>query len=412
MSDEIELISDGDGLAVLGHPAAVERFLDAEGLPSRQLELSRLKPALQGGAVAAQIGAQVASNSGRWVKLTEESAKAMKKYELMKGSEPGLARAILTDKGKAKAIVEFVRTPGTMLTNPAMLAGAAGLMAQLAMQQTMEEITEYLAVIDEKVDDVLRAQKDAVLADMIGVELTIDEAMTIRDSVGQVGDTTWSKVQSTSFVIAKVQGYALRQIDALADKLEAKSKMGDVARASKEAEEHVREWLVVLARCFQLQDAVAILELDRVLGSSPDDLDQHRKGLRAARERRQQAIARSTETLMARLDAAAGTANDKVLLNPMASRSVVRSSNHVAGAVIDFQSTLGIEPSRQSLEARRWLQAAADVRDRAIETGASGLGAARQAGTDTIGRARSTTGRLSGEAFQRARRLRPGRDSD
>ncbi len=32
------------------------------------------------------------------------------------------------------------------------------------------EITDYLEAIDKKVDDVLRAQKDAVLADMIGVD--------------------------------------------------------------------------------------------------------------------------------------------------------------------------------------------------------------------------------------------------
>ena len=50
-------------------------------------------------------------------------------------------------------------TVGSMLTNPAMLAGAAGIMAQLAMQQTMQEITDYLAVIDEKVDDILRDRR-------------------------------------------------------------------------------------------------------------------------------------------------------------------------------------------------------------------------------------------------------------
>lgn len=40
MSDEIELVSDGDGLAVLGEPGAVDRFLRAHGLddaPSRDL---------------------------------------------------------------------------------------------------------------------------------------------------------------------------------------------------------------------------------------------------------------------------------------------------------------------------------------------------------------------------------------
>ena len=57
----------------------------------------------------------------------------------------------------------------------AALAGAAGIMAQVAMQQTMDEIIDYLATIDEKLDDVLRAQEDAVWADMIGVGLDIDE---------------------------------------------------------------------------------------------------------------------------------------------------------------------------------------------------------------------------------------------
>ena len=59
-------------------------------------------------------------------------------------------------------------------------------MAQLAMQHAMDEITDYLATIDEKVDDVLRAQSDAVRADMIGVDLIIEEAMTVREHVGRV----------------------------------------------------------------------------------------------------------------------------------------------------------------------------------------------------------------------------------
>jgi hypothetical protein len=42
-----------------------------------------------------------------------------------------------------------------------------GDMAQLAMKQSIDEITDYLAVIDAKVDAVLRAQTDAVVADMI-----------------------------------------------------------------------------------------------------------------------------------------------------------------------------------------------------------------------------------------------------
>ena len=176
----------------------------------------------------------------------------------------------------------------------------------------------------------------------------------------------------------------MRQLDALAEKLERKSDIGALAKASKEAEAKVTEWLAVLARCFQLQDAIAVLELDRVLDTSPEELDPHRLGVRAARRKRLELIARSTATLMARMDAAAGTANRKVLLHPGKATAVVASSNTVAGAVVDFQGRLGIERDRDSLEARRWIEAAVEVRDKVRRNGASGVGAAKHAGEQTL----------------------------
>lgn len=309
--------------------------------------------------------------------------------------------------GQIKGFVEFTtKSPGAVLTNPAVLAGAAGIMAQLAMQQAMDEITDYLATIDAKVDDVLRAQKDAVLAKMIGADLVIEEAMTIREHVGRVSEVTWSKVQATSMTIAQTQAYALRRFDALAEKLERKSSIGDLAAASKDAESTVTEWLAVLARCFQLHDALAVLELDRVLDTSPEELDRHRVALKVARGRRLELISRSTAHLLTRIDSAAGTANTKVLLHPASSRAVVQSSNQVVTAVVDFHGRLGIEDDRQALEARRWLDAVTEVKDKALETGAEGVDAARRLGNGTLDRARSVTGRLSGEIATRTLRAR------
>ncbi|MBL7255614.1 hypothetical protein [Paractinoplanes lichenicola] len=421
MENEIELISDGDGLAVIGHPAAVDRFLAAERLPSKDLGLKRLIPSLGTTAKVLKAGADMSEKSGRWVQLTAESAQAVKKYNLMAGSRDGVSRAVLTDHGKITGLLEIVQqSPAAMLTNPAVLTGAAGLMAQLAMKQSMQEITDYLAVIDAKVDAVLRAQTDAVLADMIGVELVIDEALTIWEQVGRVSEVTWSKVQATPVPLARTQAYALRQLDGIAERLETQSKVGDLARTTKEAELKVQEWLAVLARCFQLQDAVSVLELDRVLGAAPQELEEHRVAIRIARRNRIEIIARSTGRLLARMDAAAGTANAKVLLNPTSSRAVVHSTNHVATTVVDFNGRLGIERDRQSLSARRWLDAATevrdkvldtgaevgtkvldtggDVKDKVLETGAEGVGAAGRLGVQAFGRAKSLMGRVSGEA--------------
>ncbi|MGW3506570.1 hypothetical protein [Streptomyces sp. NPDC000994] len=406
MNHEIQLISDGDGLAVIGNATDVERFLISEGLSSKDLGPKRFKSVFGTGAVAAQAGSDIAANSALWVKLTKESAQRVKKFGLTETKTPGISHAMVGKPGSIKSWVQIEKGAGSFLTNPARLAGAAGIMAQLAMQQTMDEITDYLARIDEKVDDVLRAQKDAALARVIGVDLLIEEAMTIREQVGRVSEVTWSKVQAAPATIADTQAYALRQLDALAEKMERKTKIGDLATTAKEAESKAREWLAVLARCFQLQDALAVLELDRVLDATPHELDQHRLGLRAARQNRLDLISRSTERLVARMNAAADTANAKVLLHPTKSPAVVQSSNHVATGVHDFHGRLGIESGRQSAGARRWVDAAAEARDKALETGAKGVDAARSLGNETLDRANSVKDKLSSGIAERARRLR------
>lgn len=413
MDGDIEMIYDGDGLAVFGNPTAVERFLVSEGLPSKDLELHRLGPALGKAAGVAQTGSEIAANSGRWVKLTKESAQLVDKYGLRQSSKTGLSTGVVKGKhGQIRGFVQFARNPRSFLTNPALLAGAAGIMAQLAMQQAMDEITDYLAVIDEKIDDVIRAQNDLALAAMIGVDLVIEEAMTIRAEVGRVSEVTWSKMQTAPITIAATQGYALRRLEALAEKVESKSTIGDLATASKETQAKAREWLAVLARCFQLQDAVAVIELDRVLDAAPDELDRHRLGLRTARQNRLELISRSTERLLARMHAAAGMANEKVLFHPTASHEVVHARNHVEASVVDFHERLGIESGRQSLEARQWMDAATEAKDKALEIGAAHVDAAQRFGNETFDRARSATGKLSGEITDWALRLRGNDDED
>lgn len=411
MDNEIQLISDGDGLTVIGSETDVERFLVSEGLSSKDVGLRRLKSVAGTGAVVAQAGSDIAAESACWVKLTRESAQVVKKYGLRESSKTGLSTGVVKGpKGQVRGFVEFAGGPRSLLGNPAVLARAAGIMAQLAMQQTMDGITDYLATIDEKVDDVLRAQEDAALSDMVGAELVIDEAMTIRDQVGRVSEITWSKVQATPGTIARTQVYALRRLDALVEKTESKAKIGDLAEAAREAESKAQEWLAVLARCFQLQDAIAVLELDRVLDAAPEELDRHRLGIRIARQNRLDLISRSTKRLVARMNAAAEAANAKVLLHPTKSPAVVQSSNHVVTGVHDFHGRLGIESGRRPSETRRWAVAAAEVRDKALETGAKGVGTARSLGNETLDRASLVKDKLSNGIAERARRRRGNGD--
>ncbi|MDT0461399.1 hypothetical protein [Streptomyces gibsoniae] len=362
MGNEIQLISDGDGLAAIGNPRDVEHFLASEGLLSlsKDLGLPRIGPLLRLGAGVAQAGSEIAANSGRWLKLTEESAHLVKKFGLMESKTPGVSHAMVGKPGLVKSWLQIVEGPGSLLTNPAILAGAAGIMAQLAMQHEMSELRSYLATIDKKVDDVLRAQKDTELAKVFGAGLDIESAIAVLEREGRVDDDTWSTVQGRTHTITDALGWALGRLDALAEKVERTTKIGDLAKTAKEAESEVQELLAVVARCFELQDALDVLRLERVLDKSPDKLDGRRLVLKDDRQKRRELISQQIEHLMARMDTAAGTANSNVLLHLPAHRAVVGSINHVGIAVDEFHRPLGIESGRHSLKTTRWWDAARD----------------------------------------------------
>lgn len=401
MDNAIELISDGDGLAVIGEPTAVDRFLGTLGLESHDLGLPRLTKALNLGAtglqaVAAHAAAAPVPDAARWVRLTEESAlKISDLGGLTPTKVPGVSHAMIGKPGASKSWIQIDQGPGQLAANPQLMAGAPALMAQLAMQQAMSEIMDYLAVIDAKIDDVLRAQKDAVLARMIGVGLQLDEAMTIREHVGRVNEVTWSKIQDASGVIAQTQAYALLQLDALAEGLERKSSIADLMKRADEAESATRDWIAVLARCFQLQEAVGIVELDRVMESAPEDLAGHRLGLQRSRQDRLDKIARTTTQLVTRIQAAAERANSRVLFNPIQSPGVVRASTNVTESVNELHERLGIGSAEHSIETRRWAVAASEARDRARVRGSEAVTAGRRLGSGTRERAASATGKVT-----------------
>jgi ElaB/YqjD/DUF883 family membrane-anchored ribosome-binding protein len=276
-------------------------------------------------------------------------------------------------------------------------------MSQRAIQQQLDEIVEYLRSIDAKLDEVLRSQTNQVLARLDGVDLAVREAMTVRDAVGRVSEITWSKVQASAHAIHETEGYALRQLNGLADKLEEPKNVSELVDAARDVRAEVQKWLVVLARCFELHDAVAVLELDRVFDASPEELDNHRLGLRSAREDRLRLIAEHTGQLLDRMNAAVAEANSKVLFNPKQSPAVVASSNAVVADIIELHEVLGIESSGEPSTARRWREAAGEQWDRALAAGSEGVDNLTRLGGEARVQARAIKSKLADRLAERRR---------
>ena len=399
MDDEVELFRDDDGLAVVGSSTAVERFVASVGLST--MGSIRAGAVFSAGASVAQAGSEIAANSGRWVKLTEESARKVKEFGLTPTKTRGVDHAMVGKPGDIKNWIQIVSTPTSLVTNPAVLSGVAGIMQQRALQQQMDEIVDYLETIDAKLDQVLRSQTNQILARLDGVNLAVREAMIVRDAVGRVSEVTWSKVQASAQAIHETEGYALRQLGDLADKIDEQKSIADLVDLARDARSEVQKWLVVLARCFELHDAVGILELDRVLDASPEELEKHRIGLRSARQDRLALISEHTAHLLDRMNAAVGKANSKVLFNPKQSPAVVASSNAVAADVVELHALLGIGSGHESSEAKRWRDAAAERLDNARETGAHGVDGLKRFGGEAREQAGSIKGKLAGRIAER-----------
>ncbi|CAI9413274.1 hypothetical protein HIDPHFAB_01979 [Nocardioides sp. T2.26MG-1] len=342
----------------------MEQYLRRKGLweASTSLDLSWLRPVLTFGAEAAHSAAEAAANSGRWVKLTVESAEDAKQHGLMDTKTPGV-RWLMA--GKPGDISKWLATEtgpmASAATNPEALSGlasllsnAAGAMAQLERKHEVREISELLTAIDGKLDDVRRAQRDGVLAKLDGVSFAISEALSIREKTGHVSAPSWSKVQHLTADIAEIESNALRALDALASKAGSAAKVRELAKHAPEIASEVDVWLSVLARCFQLHEEAAVLELDLVSEVAPADLDGHRLALRESRDGLRERITNTTIGLVGRLDKAAKDADVQVLLHSRSVSAIVQSSNQVGDSVIAFHGPLGIEAERETVSSTRW----------------------------------------------------------
>jgi hypothetical protein len=373
-TEQIELIEDDDGLAVIGAPGAVERFLDSIGLLAVSTDL-RLGRVLEIGSDVAQAASDVAENSGRYVKLTRESAERVREFGWMKTKTPGISHAMIGDPGSIEKWIQIESGSGSLLTNPALLSGVGGLMMQLAKQAEADELKALLVRMDEKLDDARRNERDKVLAKMDRSSLAIKEAMTIRDHGGNT-ETAWGKVEAESGTLFEVQALALRALRALADKVDGKKKVGELAKAARVIEREVSIWLAVLARCFQLQDEFAVLEIDHVLETAPGDVGGHRRALFEAQRERRKDTVMTTGDLLDRMRRAGAIADSNVLLHLPAARAVVDSFNASAEIMDEFHAPLGIEAERGPMVPTPWMDALRDpqqLKNAGIEAGTNTL---------------------------------------
>lgn len=369
----IQIVDDGDGLVILGAREAVGRFLRSTGLWDKAVSIADAGSAstLRLVAGAMEAGAEAMAEASRWVKLTPESAAVAKQFGFMETSTPGVYHAMIGEPGAIGQWVQIEAGTLTDLANPAYLAGIAGVMSQIAMQQEIGEIKEYLARIDGKVDELIRGQRDAQLSKVMGAGDDIETALAVLERQGRVDDDTWSIVQGRQETISDAIRWVELQLKAVADQTDP-NRIRELKRDALKAQDRVAELLAIAARCFELQGALDLIRLDRAADSSLDELNTRRLALAEDRERRRDRMLQAIEDLMARLYAMGIAANSRTILHRPSAHSVITSVNDAGKTVDDFRAPLGLEPSHVPMPLTRLVDAVRDpaqLHDAAKEAG-------------------------------------------
>lgn len=367
----LQIITDDEGILVLGDDETVESWIQCQGLGQQSRKLKNT--ALQLGSKGFDTVGKLASQHGRWVKLTEESANKVAQY----GST---GTGVLRNGGKIKHILTFENISDvSSLANPQMLTGVAGIMTQMALEQAITEITDYLEVIDGKIDDLLQDQKDQSVANLVGVAHMIDETMRIRDKVGMITDTTWSKVAGCPQDLARAQSYALLKIENLTKKLSEAHNAVNAEAVATQLHEDLHEWTSILANAIQLQDKLYVVELDRVMIERPDTMEQHRQGINEARRQRLLDIEKKLSQLNTSIRQTAESVRKQKATHPFAVTHTLQLLDNANTHLVTFAISIGISAQDGAIEmAPAWKQAAAQLimnSKSQIERGGKQLGA-------------------------------------
>lgn len=367
MDDEIELFTDGEGLALFGETSAIDRFLESRGLKD-PVESFDLAPILNLGSASLKAGAEIAANHGRWLLLTEESAAAIQEIGLVPTTSKGIAYAMVGERGDISQWVKVIRSPGAIFTNPALLAGVGGLMAQFALQRQLRQISDHLESIDRKVAWLKDFNLDKEFAVLRGIRDSVERAKAVRSALGRVTDTSWSTIQDSPRALAERHALALLQLDRVTYAIsQASSK--NLAEAAPERSGDVRASIVLAAETMLLLDQVADLELDRALNSSPEEVEATRQALTASRHALLERTTECFNRLLSEVDASSHRVNNSVLINPRKSPRAFAELELIRSDVNGILSAIKPPAVWDPIEQRKWSEAATPVVESVIRFG-------------------------------------------
>ncbi|MHA2788601.1 hypothetical protein ACXZ66_05575 [Corynebacterium sp. S7] len=356
---KIQVVEGDEGLLLFGAESDLAELEKGSGFEMRKPSKQTMKRASNLFGAASSLQEQ----SGRWLKLDKKSFDVVKKMKGRNVSSGVVRKGDVGVAGNAGDIVKHLGFEKATLLTPAAPAAAAALIAQEAIEAALDEITEYLETIDEKIDHLIEQRKVDSLTSFHSIRAALIEAQRLYENTGTVSDTTWSKIAVVGIGLQKVQEDALAQLglvrDGIAKKTRNTTKLGS---AYESAVEQIQFWLQLLAQGIALQDNYFVLELARVADYENEHLEGHVQGIRQARRERIHEQGDILSQIQSAISESAQLTRAEKLQHPRAAQRINDSANRILESFDQFAEYVEVElTSRESLKLEPWAVTAREL---------------------------------------------------
>ena len=349
---ELAIYEEHGSCLVAGDPNAIAelfRKLDVQESSTASLGVGMIE--LLAGAAGLVAGAgQYAKPAGNAFQMTAESyARYLELFGATKdkaGVVSGLAR---TANGRIDKVLEFTKASPI---HPAAAANLPVLAANVAIRTAIRKLEQLVESVDEKLDVLLRDNRDETLGNIQGSTHILDKAYGYFEETGGLNGTMWDQIAGLGVELEQARAVALTHIDCLADGLVEKNFGKRLSNAKKAAEGELQHWLIITA--VALSNMARFDSLETVHAATADgDMDTHERHVAKAKLKRLDA---TTAKLQKLADSAAKATDVGALTrvaNPLDMPQLYTAVERIQRLLALFAETYGM-PEMATVTRTTW----------------------------------------------------------
>lgn len=292
-------------------------------------------------AVLFQGGSQLHLESGRYLKLTQESYDFLQKHGVRNPISGTIRRS---DIGELRNSSQFVKNLAFEAGSraPAVLSNAAGIVAQAAIEHSLTEIKGYLRDHTEKLDRLLNQQRNESLSRLDGYQRRLCKEESFFVANKRLSQTGWDGIASVGGELEGIFEQSIREMnDAVNQLSKAEGNAKKLQNLIQSLREVAADRLAILAHALQLLDTYDRLSVVRVVDHEPEVAVSFTTHLLNARENRLTKVSEQLREIQEAIRSSVSFSNSSSVLHAPRNNEIIRDANATIAQIEYFLRALG-----------------------------------------------------------------------